>query len=201
MQDKTIISKHLLRSKARALRAGAVADIPDHQWDTLADQVVEWLNKHDLHGQIIALYYAVGSEFPTLPLFPRLQKQGWKLALPATRAEGGLDFYLWEEGRRLQQDSADIPSPAALDQQAVIPAALLVPLLAFDAEGTRLGQGGGHYDRAIARLAPVPVLGLAWEAQQWQAPLPREAHDAPLEAVLTEKGLRYLSVATKNKDK
>jgi 5-formyltetrahydrofolate cyclo-ligase len=70
-----------------------------------------------------------------------------------------------------------------------------VPLLAFDAHGGRLGQGGGYYDRTIAQLragGPVFVLGLAYAGQEVER-LPAETHDQPLDAVLTETGLRLFA--------
>ncbi len=72
------------------------------------------------------------------------------------------------------------------------PDLVLVPLLAFDPYGGRLGQGGGYYDRTLAQLRaerPVFVLGLAYAGQEVER-LPAETHDQPLDAVLTETGLR-----------
>ena len=67
------------------------------------------------------------------------------------------------------------------------PQILLVPLLAFDAAGHRLGYGGGFYDRTLA-LLKAPAIGIAYAGQQTEK-LPAEEHDARLNAVLTEKGL------------
>jgi 5-formyltetrahydrofolate cyclo-ligase len=81
------------------------------------------------------------------------------------------------------------PSPAA---PAVIPEGVLVPLLAFDAVGYRLGYGGGYYDRTLAflrRTGRVLAIGVAYAGQEMTT-LPREAHDAPLDMVLTERGIR-----------
>jgi 5-formyltetrahydrofolate cyclo-ligase len=70
------------------------------------------------------------------------------------------------------------------------PDLIIVPLVAFDADGFRLGQGGGFYDRALARLVPQAfALGLAYAGQEVEAVV-REPHDHPLDAVLTEHGLR-----------
>jgi 5-formyltetrahydrofolate cyclo-ligase len=67
---------------------------------------------------------------------------------------------------------------------------LLVPLLAFDAQGNRLGYGGGYYDRTLAALS-VPAIGIAYAGQE-VASLPHDAHDIALDAILTEQGIRRL---------
>jgi len=94
-----------------------------------------------------------------------------------------------------------IPEPLASAPEAV-PSLVLVPLLAFDATGHRLGYGGGFYDRTLSLLAraqtppanpsaraPLIAVGVAYAGQEVSA-LPREAHDHPLDAMLTENGLR-----------
>ncbi|HRD47008.1 MAG TPA: 5-formyltetrahydrofolate cyclo-ligase, partial [Caulobacter sp.] len=77
----------------------------------------------------------------------------------------------------------------------VSPDLVMVPLLAFDAAGGRLGQGGGHYDRTMAALrnrpSSPPFVGMAYSGQQVAA-LPREPHDQPLDGILTEAG--YIGV-------
>ena len=70
---------------------------------------------------------------------------------------------------------------------------MLVPLAAFDERGHRIGYGAGYYDRAIARLQEIGVnprlIGVAFDCQQVEI-VPDEPHDMPLEAILTESGLR-----------
>ena len=75
------------------------------------------------------------------------------------------------------------PQPSG-DALEIEPAVLFVPLLAFTAEGRRLGQGGGHYDRWLAAHNGVTAIGLAWDVQE-VADLPHEPHDVPLRAVVT----------------
>ena len=86
--------------------------------------------------------------------------------------------------------------PAPLDLAGEIaPDLIIVPLLAFDASGGRLGQGGGYYDRtlealrALDRVPPIAAVGLAYAAQQMDN-LPMDPHDQPLDGVLTEAGYR-----------
>ena len=89
----------------------------------------------------------------------------------------------------LQPDAARVPSPTAA-APALIPDLIIAPLLAFDRAGFRLGQGGGYYDRTLQALraaGPVFVVGLAYAGQEVEA-APRDDHDQPLDAILTETG-------------
>jgi 5-formyltetrahydrofolate cyclo-ligase len=75
------------------------------------------------------------------------------------------------------------------------PDIILMPLLGFDAAGTRLGYGGGYYDRTLAALHKRPkLIGLAFAVQELPL-IPRESHDVPLDAVITESGLRQFGPA------
>ncbi len=71
---------------------------------------------------------------------------------------------------------------------AVAPDVLLVPLLAFDNDGYRLGYGGGYYDRTLSALPRARAIGIAYAGQRVDI-LPRDAHDCRLDAILTENGL------------
>jgi 5-formyltetrahydrofolate cyclo-ligase len=75
-----------------------------------------------------------------------------------------------------------------MDWPRAAPDLLLVPLLAFDGRGHRLGYGGGFYDRTLALLG-VPAIGIAYAGQEVSS-LPAEPHDRRLTAILTEQGLR-----------
>ncbi|MFA7587883.1 MAG: 5-formyltetrahydrofolate cyclo-ligase, partial [Novosphingobium sp.] len=94
---------------------------------------------------------------------------------------------------RLWNDPFDIESletgPFGIQQppqtaEETVPDAMIVPLLGFTAQGERLGQGGGHYDRWLAANSGTLTLGLGWDCQLVEA-LPRESHDICLRAVIT----------------
>ena len=105
-----------------------------------------------------------------------------------------LVFRLWRPGERLVTDAFGVPSPPPGAPEA-LPNLVITPLLAFDRRGGRLGQGGGHYDRTLAALRrqrPVFVLGVAFSAQEVDL-VPTEAHDARLNAIVTET--EYIEVA------
>ncbi len=78
-----------------------------------------------------------------------------------------------------------------MDWPRAVPTLLLVPLLAFDRNGHRLGYGGGFYDRTLDALQ-VPAIGIAYAGQEVSS-IPHEAHDRRLDGILTERGLRRFS--------
>jgi 5-formyltetrahydrofolate cyclo-ligase len=137
---------------------------------------------------VVAGYAAIGGEFDPRPAMRRFAEAGTRLALPAVRAPGAaLEFLAWSEGDPLAPDALGVPAPLA-SAERLRPDLVLAPLLAFDRLGGRLGQGGGYFDRAIARLRaerPVLVIGLGFADQEIDD-LPLEAHDARLDAILTE---------------
>ena len=133
-------------------------------------------------------YLSQGSEIDAGPLMRRLAASGARIALPAvTDRDAPLVFRLWDPNVALQSDALGVlaPPPAS---EGVRPGLVIVPLLAFDRLGGRLGQGGGHYDRTLAELRqqrPVFALGLAYAGQETRE-IPMEAHDQRLDAILTE---------------
>jgi 5-formyltetrahydrofolate cyclo-ligase len=114
------------------------------------------------------------------------------LALPSVSGRGApLVFRRWSPGDATLIDMFGLTEPLA-GAEIVTPSLLLVPLLAFDAAGTRLGYGGGYYDRTLAMLrgaGKIAAIGIAYAGQE-VGELPRHEYDEPLDAVLTEKGLR-----------
>ena len=142
-----------------------------------------------------ALYGAQGSEMDTAPLARALMTHGLELALPVViQRDAPLVFRRWRPGDPLELDQAGCPAPLDLAGE-VTPALIMVPLLAFDSSGGRLGQGGGYYDRTLEFLraeggiSHVAAVGLAYAAQELDN-LPMDPHDQPLDGVLTEAGYR-----------
>jgi 5-formyltetrahydrofolate cyclo-ligase len=114
------------------------------------------------------------------------------LALPSIIERGApLVFRRWSDGDATTIDMFGLTEPLA-SAEIVTPCIVLVPLLAFDASGTRLGYGGGYYDRTLTALraaGKIVAVGVAYAGQE-VTELPRREHDEPLDAVLTEKGMR-----------
>lgn len=132
-------------------------------------------------GAIIAGYSAIRSEIDPAPLLARLMAMGFRLALPRV-ASSGLVFHEVEPGASLLPGRFGLLEPSETWPIAQ-PALFLAPLLAFDAEGYRLGYGKGYYDNAFAENPGAARVGLAYRVQQVEA-VPHEAHDVRLHAVL-----------------
>ena len=101
-------------------------------------------------------------------------------------ADAALAFRAWTPDIAMVEDRYGIPTPATGD--FLLPQALLIPLVAFDAAGFRLGYGGGFFDRTLTRLQPRPLaIGVGFELNRVETIHP-EAHDARLDAIVTETG-------------
>ena len=98
--------------------------------------------------------------------------------------------FLWREGPALEPSPWGVAQPAS-GAEALAPDVVLVPVVLADRRGTRIGHGKGHYDRALAHLRkggrPVFTIGLAWESQLSETPLPADAWDVALDAIATPK--------------
>ncbi len=140
-------------------------------------------------GVIVSGFMPLKSEISPLPLMRKLAEQGARLALPAIADRGkALIMRAWEFGAPLDRGQWGIrePTPAAAE---VEPDILLVPLLAFDRTGHRIGYGAGYYDLTIAQLRArkaIVAVGLAFAIQEVAA-VPATPRDARLDLVLTER--------------
>jgi 5-formyltetrahydrofolate cyclo-ligase len=115
-----------------------------------------------------------------------LHGRGHPVALPQTPPRGNpLIFRLWHPGMAMLPEPFGTARPSG---EVVRPDWLLVPLLAFDRGGHRLGYGGGFYDRTLAALPGAVAVGCAYACQEVDA-VPVAAHDARLHAVATERGV------------
>jgi 5-formyltetrahydrofolate cyclo-ligase len=150
----------------------------------------------DLLGRrVVASYYPLGSELDPAPLVEILVAAGMMAVLPVTApGRASLIFREAPDFSCLRPDLLGVPAPPTGAPERV-PELIIAPVLAFDARGARLGQGGGYYDRTIRRLrarGAVFVIGLAYAAQELDA-VPTGSADEPLNAVLTESGYRTFS--------
>lgn len=138
-------------------------------------------------GALVAGFWPMGDEIDIRPLMRRLEAAGHALALPVTPPRGQpLLFRRWRDADPLVPGRFGTSVPPE-EAETVTPQALLVPLLAFDASGLRLGYGGGYYDRTLASLPGVWALGVAFAGQQ-VAKVPAGTHDVPLHGIATEAG-------------
>lgn len=156
----------------------------------LADPLI-----HAHAGGYLAAYWAVRGELPLHVLQLKLPPQ-WIWCLPIVREDRTLAFAPWRPGDALVSNAYGIPEPDLAPSSWLLPEemhAVLLPLTGFDAAGHRLGTGGGYYDRSFAfrqqRAAPPHLIGVAYACQE-AASIPTESWDIPLDAVVTEDGLR-----------
>jgi 5-formyltetrahydrofolate cyclo-ligase len=134
------------------------------------------------------------TELDPLPLLEALIDEGFSMALPVVQAKGApLVFRCWRPDEPTVQAGFGTREPPAHHAIAE-PDILLVPLLAFDRLGYRLGYGGGFYDRTLNRLRAlrkIHAIGLAFDEQEIDA-VPRLDYDQRLDGVLTPSGLRLM---------
>uniref|UniRef100_B0SUM8 5-formyltetrahydrofolate cyclo-ligase n=1 Tax=Caulobacter sp. (strain K31) TaxID=366602 RepID=B0SUM8_CAUSK len=190
------VAKAALRLLVRNRRKSLALEHPEADW-MIVEVARAPLSARfpDPNGKVAALYAGVGAEIdPRRHLAEWLVEQGWTLALPRVETENGqMVFRQWELGDVLTRDGAGMSAPGP-SRPAVEPDLVVTPLLAFDRKGRRLGQGGGHYDRALEALRArreVFVLGLGYVGQETHG-LPVEPHDQRLDAILTES--EYIAV-------
>lgn len=139
-------------------------------------------------GTIVGAYHALPDEADPALLLQALVARGCPIAFPRIAGRGQpLDFHLVPDGEVMRPGVMGIHQPEP-HWVLVMPQVLLVPLLAFDARGHRLGYGGGFYDRTLSALR-VRAIGIAHSTQE-TASLPEEAHDMALDGILTEQGFR-----------
>ena len=194
MADEAIEqAKAALRRDAHAVRA---ALSPDDRAEAARIAAGHFFDKVAFSPQdVIAGYWRIRDELDCQPILVRLMDSGQKVVLPVVAGpDAPLDLRVWEADQPLYEAGFGTLAPSDLAPRAA-PDLVLMPLLGFDARGTRLGYGGGYYDRTLATLEKKPVLvGLAFAAQEVPE-IPREAHDIPLDAIITEAGVRFFGPA------
>jgi 5-formyltetrahydrofolate cyclo-ligase len=179
------IDKAALRAQARAVRRALKAGFPDAAMCAAALAPLERLVLR--RPWTAAIYHPVGAELDPGPLAARLAEAGAAIAAPVVvERDTPLLFRLQaDDARDIDALGMSVPSK---DAPEVTPDLVIVPLLAFDRHGGRLGQGGGYYDRTLAQLraaGPLLAVGLAYAGQEVER-TPMEVFDQRLDGVLTE---------------
>ena len=178
------MSKTDLRRQMLGLRPSLQSAHP-----SAAGDVARNFNEHvplDPIQDCVAVYRATGGEIDSDDLVALLRARNVPLALPVTHEKGPLSFRVYSEGTSLVPDAAGMLAPDR-NTPACRPSVIILPLLAFDATGARLGRGGGHYDRTLAGLRKkchLRAIGLAFDEQKVEK-CPVELHDALLDMVVT----------------
>jgi len=188
MADEQIEAvKAALRLRARAQRANFLKS--SHP-EAAAAAAGHFFSAVALEPQmVVAAYWPIRDELDCRPVLTRLMDSGQPVCLPVVLGdEEPLELRLWEPGAPLYPSGFGTLAPPD-DAPQVEPDLVIMPLLGFDRAGTRLGYGGGYYDRTLASLTKTPrLIGFAFAAQELDF-IPREPHDIPLDAVITEQGV------------
>jgi 5-formyltetrahydrofolate cyclo-ligase len=183
-----ILEKRALRSRIKAWRAGLTHEDRSRAAELLAGQGLAFLSVS--RGAVVSGFCAMADELDARPLLQRLAAKGTGLAMPVVRGKGQpLLFRSWAPGDKMDRGVWGIGEPKA-EKLEVEPDILLVPLLAFDAIGWRIGYGGGFYDRTLRALRaakPIVAVGLAYDVQKVDA-IPHLDYDERLDWVLTPSG-------------
>lgn len=138
-------------------------------------------------GTIVASYLPMVDEADPGRLTAAAASQGHPVALPhVTDRQAPMRFLRWSPGEPVETGRYGLRQPRA-DAPELSPDIILTPLVAFDRQGARLGQGAGYYDRAFAAEPAALRIGVAWAMQQVEA-LPVDPWDISLHAVITEQG-------------
>jgi 5-formyltetrahydrofolate cyclo-ligase len=182
--------KKTLRQEARKHRA--LINIRDHHPQGAVPHFFDTIKPAP--GAIIGGYWPYGSEFDVRPILEEAMARGYVCSLPVIE-DGSkiLAFYTFTETTNLKPGRygemiPDLEHPAV---RPVLPDVLIIPLLAYDRRGHRLGQGGGYYDATLSALRdkkPVLAVGAAYAQQACLFHLPAEAHDQRLDWVITPEG-------------
>ncbi|WP_200260902.1 5-formyltetrahydrofolate cyclo-ligase [Halorhodospira neutriphila] len=166
----------------------------------VAAAALAWVRR--CQARRVACYLDADGEIPTRGVLQALQERGTELYLPALGRGGrALEFRRHRPGGPLRPNRYGLPEPPPSAARSLPPGALgavFLPLVAFDAEGRRLGMGGGYYDATFAFLRrwpwrPPQLVGLAYACQQVAQVPGAQWWDVPLQGVITERGCAILS--------
>jgi 5-formyltetrahydrofolate cyclo-ligase len=191
-------TKRRLRTDAKSARAAARAA----QSGAPMHLAARFLAEVPLRPEaVVGGYWPVGDEMDVRPLLQALHGEGMALALPTVTSRGTpLTFRAWRPGDVMTPGAHDIPAPLA-DAPPAIPDLLIVPLLAFDRRGWRLGYGAGYYDRTLEAFAAagraVTAVGVAYAAQELPQ-VPHDDGDRRLDAVVTDKATYWFTNSGKS---
>lgn len=179
------------KSLRRQLQAERMSLVDRHARSMQLQEVLRvWLLGRP--EQTVGAYWPIKGEFDPLPPLYRWAEADprRRIGLPVVEKDTRqLRFHVWYPGCEMEEDAYGIPKPKGTE--AFHPALLLVPCVGYGPGGVRLGYGGGFYDRTLATLQPRPVtVGLAY-SHGYVPWLQAEAHDVPLDAIVSDEGLAW----------
>jgi 5-formyltetrahydrofolate cyclo-ligase len=184
------LSKEALRRAALEARKAFVRTLADADRALLEQRLAESLTSLFAGVSVVAGYHPLGSEISPLPAMEEARAVGAIAAFPCFSNPAKPFRFL--AGDPLEPGPFGIMQPAKR-HPVVDPDLVLVPLIAIDGRGTRLGRGKGHYDRALLRLKKnkARLIGIGWPVQRVADTIPRDDWDVPLDGFASPDGLEW----------
>jgi 5-formyltetrahydrofolate cyclo-ligase len=186
------LSKESLRGLGLQARKAFVATLSDGERTLLEERLAQNLTSLCAEARVVGGYAPIGSEISPLLAIEEARAIGRIVAFPAF--DHPAKPFKFRAGDPLQ------PGPFAIMQPkrstpVVEPDLILVPLIAIDGNGTRLGRGKGHYDRALVRLrkSGAKLVGVGWGLQRLAETIPPDEWDIPLDAFASPEGLEMFN--------
>ncbi|RCL01524.1 MAG: 5-formyltetrahydrofolate cyclo-ligase [Candidatus Tokpelaia sp. JSC085] len=180
--------KHELRKQVLARRDAILASDRTQRSQVLA----AYANVLCLTGETVSAFWPIRSEIDPYPLMSALVFQGNRLALPVITKKNTMIFRLFKGSDKLVDLPFGLKGPNT-SAEIVHPTTIFLPLAAFDNHGNRIGYGSGYYDKTVDNIYKYGhnprLIALAFDCQQVEC-IPAEAHDIPLQGVLTESGFK-----------
>ena len=183
-----VIDKKQLRAEMRARRRDYAASLDPATRAALEDQLADALAPLFMTAKLVAAYAPMKEEISPLPAMARADCAHLRLGFP---------FFVDRDSRMTFRAGTPVdPGPwgilqPAPDAEIVVPDLILMPLVAIDAAGNRIGMGKGHYDRALPGLreAGATLIGCGWEFQRIEQGLTPDPWDVPLDGFASPAGL------------
>lgn len=182
MVDKAALRREIA-AKKRAMTGAQIL--------AASENLALQLFAHPLYQRAVALYayLSYNQEVRTQAILRQAAADGKRLAVPKI-TDGRMEFLWLTDRTRLEPGFGGIPEPVEGERADAPDALVLMPGLAFDRQGHRMGYGGGYYDRFLAR-EPHPTIALCFDFQLLDC-LPTEDHDIPVDVVLSAKTMEAL---------
>lgn len=176
-----------LRNQLKLLRSQS-EQFHNQYTPSLIEYIFQFIHKSCSQEDVIACFWPLENEVDLRPLLHQLVRDDYQVALPRTPAKGHpLSFHFWSPTVPMQQGRYKTLHP---DTEIAKPDLILVPLMAFDRSGNRLGYGGGYYDRTLQYFPKAKSAGVAFSYQEVEK-VPTEPFDFTLPVIITEQEIIY----------